>query len=269
MVFSFLTFAVSWLLWVAAFRLLDGDFTHPSRFAALGGALYLVGVFAPALVAVILTAGRDGVDRVRTLLRRVIAWAVPPRYYVFAILFYPLTRLAGAALERIVLGTWPGASRESLGVMIVATFLSTPVQAGEEVGWRGFLLPRLSARVGLPVASLVVGIVWAAWHLPFFFMSGTDKTGQPFLAYGAGLTALSVAMAWLYWRTRGSLLLTMLMHATVNNLRPMATPAVAAGSPFALRGPFMMWSAIGCMWLAAAGLLFTMRGVRELPGYGQ
>jgi membrane protease YdiL (CAAX protease family) len=266
MVFSFLTFAASWLLWAAAFRLAGGDFTHPSRFTALGGALYLLGVFAPALVAIVLTALRDGGDRVRTLLRRVIAWDVGPRYYVFAILFYPVARLAGAAVERIVLGVWPGASSESLGVMLVATVLSAPIQAGEEVGWRGFLLPRLSARLGLPLASLVVGVVWAAWHLPFFFMPGTDKTGQPFPAYVAGLTALSVAMAWLYWRTRGSLLLAMLMHAAVNNLRPMATPPVAAGSPFALRGPLMTWSAIGCMWIAAAGLLFTMRGVRDLPG---
>jgi membrane protease YdiL (CAAX protease family) len=267
MVFLFLTFAASWLLWAAAFRLLSGDFTHSTRFAALGGALYLLGVFAPALAAIVLTAARDGVDRVRALLRRVIAWAVAPRYYAFAILFYPVARLAGAAVERIVLGVWPGASSESLGVMLVATFLSAPAQAGEEVGWRGFLLPRLSARVGLPVASLVVGIVWAAWHLPFFFMSGTDKTGQPFPAYVAGVTAVSVAMAWLYWRTRGSLLLTMLMHAAVNNLRPMATSPVPAGTVFALRGPFMMWSVIGCMWVAAAGLLFTMRGVHELPGY--
>lgn len=265
--FVFLTFAASWLLWLAAFKLLGGDFTHPTRFAALGGTLYLLGVFAPALVAISLTGARDGVDDVRTLLRRVIAWAVTPRYYAFAILFYPLTRLAGAALQRIVLGVWPNAASEPLGVMLVATFLSAPVQAGEEIGWRGFLLPRLSARVGLPVASLLVGVVWAAWHLPFFFMAGTDKTGQPFPAYLAGLTALSVAMGWLYWRTRGSLLLTMLMHAAVNNLRPMAMPPLAAGTPFAVRGPFMIWAAIGSMWMVSAGLLLTMRGIRELPGY--
>ena len=54
--------------------------------------------------------------------------------------------------------------------MLAAVAVSTPWQAGEEIGWRGYLLPRLSGRVGLPAASLIVGVIWACWHLPFFFI---------------------------------------------------------------------------------------------------
>ena len=143
--------------------------------------------------------------------------------------------------------------------MLIATVLSTPVQSGEEIGWRGFLLPRLAARIGLPSASIVVGIIWAAWHLPFFFITGTAKAGQSFPKYAAGIVALSVAMAFLYWRTRGSLLLTMVMHAAVNNIRLVAT-VPSNGSAFAVRASVTSWATSAVMWVAAAGFLVAMRG---------
>ena len=266
MLFSFLTFAASWLLWAAAVRVIGGDFAHPSRFVVLGNTLYLLGVFAPAFVALSLTAVRDGSDAVRSLLRRATTWDVNARFYVFAILFYPLARVAAAMAQRAALGAWPESSSDPLGLMLVATLLSTPVQAGEELGWRGFLLPRLSPRLGLPAASIVVGLIWAAWHLPFFFVAGTDKSEQPFLPYAAGVTALSVAMAWLYWQTNGSLFLTMLMHAAVNNIRPFATPLPATGHTFGVNAPFVSWATVAVMWTAAAGLLISMRRARDAPG---
>jgi membrane protease YdiL (CAAX protease family) len=92
--------------------------------------------------------------------------------------------------------------------MTMAIVFSTPLQAGEEIGWRGFALPHLSRRLGLASASIVLGVIWASWHLPFFFIPGTDKSGQSFAVYLVTVTAVSVAMAWLFWRTNGSLLLT-------------------------------------------------------------
>lgn len=262
LLFALLTFAASWLLWTSAVTIMGGDFAHPSRFAALGSTLYLLGVFAPALAALALTSYREGDGAVRSLLRRTLAWDVAPRFYLFALLFAPIARLGAAAVERIATGAWPALSAESLGIMLAATIVSTPVQAGEELGWRGFLLPRMSARFGLPLASIFVGVIWGAWHLPFFFMAGTDKSGQPFPAYVAGVTALSIAMAWLYWRTQGSLLLTMVMHAAVNNLRPIATPVMETGRPFGLHAPFVTWATVGIMWMFSGGLLIAMRGTR-------
>ena len=265
MLFSLLTVAASWLLWAAAIRVLGGDFAHPPRFARFGNALYLLGVFAPALVALSLTAAHNGADGVRALLRRTVAWRVAPRFYVFAILFYPLARVTAAVIQRAARGSWPAAGADPLGLMLLATIVSTPVQAGEELGWRGFLLPTLSRRIGLPAASIVVGIIWAAWHLPFFFMTGTDKSGQPFVPYAVGVTALSVAMAWLYWQTNGSVMLTMLTHAAANNIRPFATP-VMTGQPFGVRAPFISWGTVAVMWTTAAVLLISMRRARHGPG---
>ena len=87
--------------------------------------------------------------------------------------------------------------RHAVVLLILAIPVSTPVQSGEEIGWRGYALPRLTARLGLAPASVVVGVLWALWHLPFFFIQGVDKTGQSFLVYLLACTAMSIAMAWL------------------------------------------------------------------------
>lgn len=262
MMFLVLTFAASWSLWTLSAVVMGGDFAHPSRLAALGGAIYLLGVFAPALAAIAVTAHRHGADAVKELVGRTVAWDVSPWFYAVAILFSPVLRLAAAAIQRAAVGSWPSFGTESVVVMIAGTIVSTPAQAGEEIGWRGFLLPGLSKRVGVRAASVIVGVIWAAWHLPFFFIAGTDKWGQSFPAYLGGLTAMSVAMAWLYWRTHGSLLLTMLMHSALNNIRPVAAPPADGGSALGLHAPFIIWATVGVLWIAAAGLLIAMRGAR-------
>ena len=146
--------------------------------------------------------------------------------------------------------------------MLLAMVFSTPVQAGEEIGWRGYALPRLADRVGLGSASVILGVVWAAWHLPLFFIPEADTFGQSFVAYLLVVTALSVAMAWLFWRT-GSLLLTMLMHAAINNTKDIVpTPAAAPGSPFGLQASLLGWLVPLPLWVGAILFLFLMRGAR-------
>ena len=146
--------------------------------------------------------------------------------------------------------------------------VSTWVQAGEEIGWRGYALPRLSERFGLAPASIILGILWATWHLPLFFFYGSDIRGQSFPLYLLQVTAVSVAMAWLYWRTGGSLLLVMLLHAAVNNLKDIVPSAVpGATNAFALSASFVGWLTVAFLWIAAAYFLVQMRRTATLPRY--
>ena len=139
--------------------------------------------------------------------------------YVFAVAYMAAIKLSAALIHRVVIGAWPRFGDEVWYLMAAAIAVSTGVQAGEEVGWRGYALPRLSARVGLAPASVILGVIWASWHLPLFFFPASDTLGQSFPLYLVQVTALSVAVAWLYWRTGGSLLLVMLLHAAVNNTK--------------------------------------------------
>lgn len=150
--------------------------------------------------------------------------------------------------------------------MFAAIPLSTFVQAGEEIGWRGFALPRLADRLGLGGASIVLGAIWAAWHLPLFFMAGTGSECQSFPIYLLQVAALSVAMTWLYWKTGGSLLLVMLMHASVNNTTGLVPAAVSgATDPFAFSGSLVAWVTAALSWLIAVPLLLSMRGAEIGP----
>jgi membrane protease YdiL (CAAX protease family) len=258
-VYCLLTFAVAWTAWWASAELAGTS----SVLFGLGGPVFLVGVFAPSLVAIALTALRAGREGVVRLIAPIGWWQVSAGWYLFAIAYTPAIKLLGAVIHRILTGEWPVFGTTPWLLMLAAVALSTWVQAGEEVGWRGYLLPALARYLGLAGASLVLGVVWAAWHLPLFFMEGSGSDGQSFPIYALHVTALSVAMAWLFWGTGGSLLLVMVMHASVNNtigIVPAALPYTV--DSWSVEGSPMAWITIGLSWAVMAVLLLRMRGAR-------
>jgi uncharacterized protein len=247
--FFLLTFAVAWMLWMGA-SALSGSVVSPG----LRALLFLPGTFAPALVALVLTAWGEGRQGVETLLRRLFRWRVGLRWYVFAVSYMAAIKLSAALVYRVSTGSWPRFGEEAWYVMLAATIFSTVVggQAGEEIGWRGYALPRLELRLGLTGGSLLLGVVWAAWHLPLFFLRGGDLAGQSFLFYLLALPAISTAMAWLYWRTGGSLLLTMLMHAAINNTAGIVPADGTAVNPFSFQVSLVGWLTLALLWIFAA-----------------
>jgi membrane protease YdiL (CAAX protease family) len=106
----------------------------------------------------------------------------------------------------------------------------------------------------------MLGVIWATWHLPLFFVRESSTFEQSFPLYLLQVTALSVTAAWLYWRTNGSLLLVMLLHAAVNNTKdivPSADPG--ATNPLTLSTSLVAWLTLAFLWLAAAYFLVRMR----------
>ncbi len=114
--------------------------------------------------------------------------------------------------------------------------------------------------MGYQGAGIFVGGVWALWHLPLFLIPGIDVYGQSFLLFALAVIPLSVAMTWLYVSTEGSLFLTMLMHAAVNQTTLLfASGASANGHLLTLRTSVFGWATIALLWIGAALLL------RRLP----
>jgi membrane protease YdiL (CAAX protease family) len=249
-----LTFLLAWVLWYAA-AVLGGDL--PNQF------LFLPGTFAPGIVAALLTAQAEGAPGVRALLAPLFKWEVGARWYLFALLFMAAIKLSAAVVLRVTTGDWPRFGDTTIYLMLAATLFSTVIlgQSGEEVGWRGYALPRMATRLGLGPASLILGVIWALWHLPLFFIPGTSTTGQSFPLYLLQVTALSVAFAWLWWRTGGSLLLTMLLHAAVNNTKDIVPSAVeGAGAVFGLSTSRVAWLTVALLWIGAGYFLARLRG---------
>jgi membrane protease YdiL (CAAX protease family) len=259
--FFLLTFVVSWTLWIAAAAVFDGVAATGQVSPGIRALIFLPGTFAPSLVAVALTARQEGRAGVFALLQRLFQWRVGLRWYAFAIVYMAAIKLTAALVHRVTTGSWPRFGDTALYVMLAATIFSTVVggQAGEEIGWRGYALTRLTTRMGLAGASVLLGVIWAAWHLPLFFIPRTDLTEQSFPFFLLAVTPLSTAIAWLYWRTNGSLLLTMLMHAAINNTTGIVPSGNTGGTnPWILRTSLIGWTTIALLWIAAVFLMARM-----------
>jgi len=107
---------------------------------------------------------------------------------------------------------------------------------------------------------LGLGVIWAFWHLPLFYMPGADTLGQSFPLYLIQGTGLSVAVAWVYRSARGSLLVVMLMHASLNNMKGIV-PGVARDpmNPWLPDAPLFGWVTALVIWVVSLGLLVEMR----------
>lgn len=235
-VYSATVFVVAWLLWYAA------DLTGRQLGAGFGvrSILYLPGTFAPAMVALAFAFRRSGSDT-RSLLDSVTHWNVPIGWYAFALVFMAGVKLLAAGAHRVLVGSWPEFGTVPLVLMLGAALMSAPFQIGEELGWRGYALPLLMKRFGVAAAGLLLGLVWALWHLPLFLLPGADMVGQPLPVFVVSVTALSVVMAVVWQSTGGSLPVLMLMHAAVNNTTGVVPAAGQVADQFSLQGTPMAW----------------------------
>lgn len=102
-----------------------------------------------------------------------------------------------------------------LGFMI---FLLVYIGLGEEIGWRGFALPRFQESLGSLGGSIATGIFWAGWHLPLFFMPGSSQYGQSLILFIYLLTCWTIPMALFVAKSRGSVIPAILFHGSVNLL---------------------------------------------------
>ena len=253
--FFLLTFAITWTCFITVAAAVPAD-------KPLGYGLVLAGAFAPSYVALSLTAWREGQEGVREILRYVIQWRVATRWYLFAVFYIVAIKLTVAVILRAGTGAWPRFDTTSWYVIPLAIASSTPFQAGEEIGWRGYALPRLSDRLGLRSASILLGVIWAVWHLPQFFIRASDTYGQSFLIFSFQVVAISVTLAWLWNATAKSLLLPMLLHSAVNNSKdivPCATPG--ANNVFGLSASPVAWMTVLLLWVFALYLLTRMPGL--------
>jgi membrane protease YdiL (CAAX protease family) len=127
--------------------------------------------------------------------------------------------------------TWQAVAQEGWQLLpayllnlAVLFFVGGPL--GEETGWRGFALPRLQQRYGALAASLVLGVDWALWHLPNYFIPAMNTwTGNLWIYLGIAV-ALSVIHTWVYNGTGSSLLLVTLLHAAVDASTRLFLPMI-------------------------------------------
>jgi uncharacterized protein len=239
--FYVLTYAITWLLWAPLVIFRD------SIPGPVGFILAMLGSLVPStlgLVFIGLLRGRPGVRRV---LRRLLKGRIGLRWYLAALALTMLVPLA-VGVSILMGGDTPVVDNTIFGVLFLFAFMIFPGSAlGEELGWRGFVLPRMQARHSALKASLLIGILWGPWHLPLWL---TGSEGHPislYVPFVVAVVASSVIYTWLYNNTGGSLLIVVLYHAASN--LPITVLISPLGSQMAQ--PFLIYVALTVIAAAA------------------
>jgi membrane protease YdiL (CAAX protease family) len=210
--FFVLTFAITWGL-ALLIVLFPGPLTALFGPVSAANPLFILAVAGPTVAATILTAMRAGRTGLRALYSGLTRWR-------FGIGWYAAI-LAGIPLIAFAVSQVAGAERKAnLGTpaLLVAFLLNQLILGplGEELGWRGFALPRLLKRFSPLVASLILGVIWGVWHLPAFFVSGLPQTSLALPVFLLNVLFLSILATWIYRGTGGSVLSVALFHFAVN-----------------------------------------------------
>jgi membrane protease YdiL (CAAX protease family) len=209
--------------------------------------LGVVGLLMPAVAAIVVTALTEGKLGVKALLHRLRLWRVGLLWYVVA-LGLPVLLSAGMVTLSVLLGAPAQVEFSPVSLLTMIVFV---LVVGEEVGWRGYALPKLLQSHSALAASLILGVLWGGWHLPTFFVPGSPQAGIPFVAFLVFTTGASILFTWLYLHTRGSLLLATLFHGAINSF----------GFVNNALDPASRWWLTGAVYVAAAFLVSIVVGL--------
>lgn len=236
---SFVVIAYGWT-WIFA-ALIDQSFLFP-----------LLALFGPTVAAIIVHKAMRQTSGLLELRNRFRLSPVLLAWCILAVLL-PLALLFPVWL---LYNWWSfGPIDFKLNHFSLLSIVVAVLIVGEELGWRGFLLPYLLQRYSPVASSLIVGIVWAVWHLPNFLMPSYPHYGLPFSAFVLMTIAFSVLFTWFHLRTDGSLAIAIIFHAALNLF---SLSGVEPSKEYWLRA--VVYSATALVVYAIANSSFIGRG---------
>jgi membrane protease YdiL (CAAX protease family) len=237
------TYAVAWTLWLPLVIFQDQMPPAPDL------VLRVLGSSAPSALAIILVARLHERGEVRRLLRRLLMGQVSIGWYVAVVALTALPVVA-VWVSTLFGAPAPVVTVTIPGVLALFLFSIFPGSAlGEELGWRGFALPRLQARRSALAASLIVGTAWGIYHLPLFLLRSPTRPFALFLPFALSCVLMSIFYTWMYNGTGGSLLIAVLLHAATN------LPLTVVYAPLEERVLPAYWIYVGMLAVAASAVV--------------
>jgi uncharacterized protein len=229
-----------------------------------GEVVPVVMVFIPALIALSLTTVTDGWAGVQALLSKLGQRRLRLLWVVAAVALGLVLRLAVSAIA-LLLGLIPTIqlrqwSPAQLAIFAVILFVFA---LPEELGWRGYALPKLLKTHSPLIAGLIVGVLWGSLHLALT-LPGMINAGAPALPTLLGLIGLSVLATWLYIRTNGNLLVTSLFHAA-QSFFVIVNDGITVGQQTWLMAGVYLTAAV--VIAISAGLSFAQRPVAPIEAH--
>ena len=231
-------FGFSWLMFLPGLLVYYGVLSLSAQAVRL---FAIAGLLVPILSGFIMTGVTEGWPGISRLLRRIVRWRVGLRWYLFALIGLPAVMVLAAiirpgALESLDVSAQP-ITLAYLNAFVGMAFIGGPLF--EEPGWTGFAQPRLQQMYGPLLGGLLLGGLWALWHLPGFLIPSEDIRDIPprgtvldFAVFALALVGLRLIIIWVVNNTRDSVLMAILVHASWNTfyatslIRLFPAPAV-------------------------------------------
>lgn len=233
-----LTFVFSWLMFLPGLLVYYGVLSLSPQAVRW---LAIAGLLGPILSGFIMTGVIEGWTGIGRLVRRIVRWRVGLQWYLFALIGVPAVMVLATIIR-------PGAlesldvSAQPITLAYLKAFVCMAIMGGplfEEPGWTGFAQPRLQQMYGPLLGGLLLGGLWALWHLPGFLIPSEDVRDIPprgtvldFAVFALALVGLRLIIIWVVNNTRDSVLMAILVHASWNTfyatslIRLFPTPAV-------------------------------------------
>jgi uncharacterized protein len=222
--FFVMAYALTWLAWSPWYLSEDGIGLLPYDGESISDYVNVAAlIVGPTLSAFIMTGVTGGREGVRRLLRRIVLWRVGLRWYVFVLLGIPAIIVVSTVAVPGALASFRASAVPStlfLYVVAGAVFLFAGGPVFEEIGWRGFALPRLQRLYGPLIGSLILGTLWALWHLPLFLIPSWDTPHGSLLDVALFLiwaVSITILITWVFNNTKGSVLIAILAHGSINS----------------------------------------------------
>jgi len=248
-----LAFAISWTGWLIL--IITG--TSPGFF----NPLKLLAAFGPSLAGLAVIALQWGKQGLKKVWGQLTQFRVRWFWYPFSLAAPPLLMLAALGIHMLLGGTGlvfndPAEIYRVIPVFLLVLFFSV---LGEEIGWRGFALPWLQERFNALTSSLILGLIWALWHLPLFWLPGDFHQQLSLIWFLLQTVSITILYTWIYNAAKGSLFIILLLHAASNTafgVLPML-PEAASGS---LRPAWIL----NILLVLAAGLVILVNRPKTL-----
>lgn len=195
---------------------------------------------------------------IRKLLAGWRKWKVGFRWYLAALSPFLVSFLAAGIL--FLLGGERTKPAEPIIMPLVMSLIISIISGalGEELGWRGFLLPRIQERFNATTSSLIVGVIWALWHIPLWMLPGYGWDAIPYWGFALNAITSSVVITWVLNNTDGSLVMASMIHFTINY--SINVVGVLGFIP----DPYTFWIILPILYTLYAVLVIWVAGPRYL-----
>ena len=232
-IFLIITFIWSWLFWSIGLNYLAEGLNAETIGKFLP--MFFIGVYGPSVSAIITTLLTEGINGVWLLLKKFFQFKAPLKVYLTIILLPILCVGIGLTIYHQWfgdIGSFDLNAYKSIPAVLWAGFYAGPL--GEELGWRGFLLPKLQESYSAVKSAFIIALIWFLWHVPLFWapfgtlVSGDQISFLPVATYLIMITALSCIITWLVNESRGSVWIALLFHLSINaGLALLFYPSIA------------------------------------------